>query len=363
MGFFGVAPEPGHGTFDAIECHVNLWVLGLLFWRTEFLYDVGLHIRAQAEGPLSGLQMAVPFGTTPDSLEDLRNQVRDPRNSALLFGKQANFTATTIDYGAGALELLHVPRAGATRDSAASQRDFSLWRLNIEPTLQPGRSAYIRVRFRITDTGRVWTWKRSLLARNGALLDVRVADAREAWNMPDGQALAGRLVAIERVRFFVIAPWQWQLRSTSPAVHYIRMVEGRAWERYLDRTTSLFAPAKLVIYQWRRDGGASVDAPFRIFADLSDEFGLARFGNYLRTAAITALLLVMVWLLQNNIRNFAPAVVAGLRAWWRPIGVTAILGALLWLLKNFWPIANAGRWIGERVRSGERRLFHMLRKS
>lgn len=363
MGFFGVAPEPGRGTFDAIECHINLWVLGLLCWRTEFLFDVGLHLRAHPDAPLSGLQMALPFGTRSDSAEDLRSQVRDPHNAALLFSKPAMFTANAIDYGVGPLQLLHVPRAGATLDSAASQKDFSLWRLTVEPALQPSQSAYIRVRFRVTNKGRVWKWKRSLFARNGALLDLRVADAREVWNLPDGQALAARLIPIERLRLFVIAPWQWQLRSTSPPVHYVRMLEGRAWERYLDRTTSLSAAPKLVIYQWRRDGAASVDSPFRVFADLSDEFGLARYGNHVRTAATATLLVLMVVLLQDDIPTFGAATLAALRTSWRPIGITALVAALLWLLSNFRPIADVGHWLRQWVRAGERKLYHALRKS
>src|SRR5262249_29799049 len=154
--------------------------------------------------------------TYPDGLHDLSDRVRDQRDSGLLFGKPITLTATTIDYGQGQLQLLQALSAGTSRDEAASQKDFSLWHLVFEPPLPPGSSGYLRVRLRMARPGRVWSWKRSLFARNGALLDIRVADAREAWNVKDGHAIAGRLVPIEKLRLFLITAWQWQLRSTSP---------------------------------------------------------------------------------------------------------------------------------------------------
>jgi hypothetical protein len=359
MGFFGVAPEPNRGTFAAIECHVNLWVLGLLFWRTDFVFDVGLQLRATGDDPVSAIKLAIPFGTVSDSLEDLSDRVRDLRNSGLLFGKPVQLTPTTIDYGAGVLDLLRVLRTSARRDDTASQKDFSVWHLTIEPTLLPGRSAYLRVRFHIANAGRAWIWKRSLLARNGALVDLRVADAREAWNVPDGQALAARLIGIERIRLFVIASWQWQLRSTSPPVHYIRMLEGRAWERYLDRATSLFAAPKLVIYQWRRDNGAALESPFRVFADLSDEFGLVRFGNHIRTAIVTIVLLVSISVWQPGIGAVAGKAID----LWRPLSLTASGALILWLVRNSRPVAKALSLLRKGFLATERRLYHPRRAS
>jgi hypothetical protein len=363
MGFFGVAPDAGHGTFRVIECHLNLWTLDLLCWRTEFFLDVGLQLEAVG-GPVTGFQMAIPFGTSADSLQDLGDRVRDQRDSSLLFGKPVTLTATTIDYGQGPFQLLQALAAGTNRDERASQKDFSLWHVASEPALQAGSSGYLRVRLRITHPGRVWMWKRSLVARNGALFDIRVADAREAWNVTDGHAIASRLVAIERLRLFLITAWQWQLRSTSPPVHYIRMVEGRAWEKYLDRTTSLFASPKLVIYQWRSGEGAfvTVDLPFRVFADLSDEYGLVRIGNHVRVALLTTATLAAVWFGQANLLGWSRTIRNLVTTYYaRILGLTAV-GVILWLRQYVPPVARGVTWLAQKARAAERSVYRMRRR-
>jgi hypothetical protein len=364
MGFFGIAPDAGRGTFRVVECHLNLWTLGLLFWRTEFFLDVGLRLEATDGAPVTGFQVAVPFGTRADSLQDLSDRVRDQRDSGLLFGKPVSLTATTVDYGQGPLQLLQALGATTSREDAASQKDFSLWHVAFEPALQPGSAGYLRVRLRIAHPGRVWTWKRSLLARNGALFDIRVADAREAWNVKDGHAIAGRLVPIHKLRLFLIAPWQWQLRATSPPVHYIRMVEGRAWEKYLDRTTSLFAAPKLVIYQWRNtdDAPVTVDLPFRVFADLSDEYGLARIGNHIRVAVLTAAMLAIVWFGQGAILASSRAIGELAAEYYKQLLGLTVIGLILSLLKNVPLVARTLSGIAKTARAAERGLYRMRRR-
>jgi hypothetical protein len=118
--------------------------------------------------------------------------------------------------------------------------------------------------------------KRFLVSRYSALIDVRFADVREAWNVTGLDALKSRIVPMENVNFFVVAPARYHLTATSPAVHYIRILEGRSWEDYLERKTTILGTEKLSIYQWRNQLKPITTAdPFRVFLDIDQELGFA----------------------------------------------------------------------------------------
>jgi hypothetical protein len=179
-----------------------------------------------------------------------------------------------------------------------SGQDYSYWSLKLSNSISKDPDSYIRVRFRIRNAGRTWTWKKSGLAKNGALIDLRVADLRETTFEECWMAFRDKIISIGKLNIFVIAPTWLQLRAISPPYHYMRLFEGRIWEKYLRRAVDLRRREKLVIYQWRNNSKAvNASNPFHVFLDLSQEFGLFRLGNHLRTAFLVSIFLTILTLL------------------------------------------------------------------
>jgi hypothetical protein len=298
MGFFAIlrqgADEPD--SFAVNECHVNLWALkGIL--RRDFYWDVGLRIRA-VNGDFHTFQLAIPSGVPFDGLTDLSETLLTPRIAEMIFGRpiETYGQKRQINYdGKGPILLSYVPSAEAALDSARSGSDFTLWTLKLANAIHAGTETYIRLRFAVDSIGRVWSWKRFGLSRYGSLVDVRFSDVREAWNVKDGDSLQQRIVPIEKLNFFVVAPSSFHLVETSPPVHYIRILEGRAWEKYLRRRVSLFGKEKLSIYQWRNPKGCPVTtvSPLRVYLDLSAQLSAFSLPNLL--IATIGLLLLSGW--------------------------------------------------------------------
>ncbi|MDE3137316.1 MAG: hypothetical protein KGL59_12125, partial [Acidobacteriota bacterium] len=134
----------------------------------------------------------------------------------------------------------------------------------------PNKELYVRVRFRLSNVSRIWRWKRFFFGAYGALMDVKLCDVREAWNVKDGPELKSWILPIGTLNFFVVAPSSFHVLATSPCLQYTRILEGRPWERYLRERTSLWGDKKLSIYQWMRDG-ISADTPMRIYLDLGTD--------------------------------------------------------------------------------------------
>ena len=78
--------------------------------------------------------------------------------------------------------------------------------------------------------GRLWTRRRTGLFSKGALIDVRVSDVRETWNVKDGPALKTRIVPLSQLYVFLILPSGLKHQFSSPAFRHVRILEGAAWE-------------------------------------------------------------------------------------------------------------------------------------
>ena len=87
----------------------------------------------------------------------------------------------------------------------------------------------------------------------------------------------------------------------------MRLFEGRVWEKYLNRAVDRRRKEKLIIYQWRNKPGVPVSPadPFHAFIDLSQEFGLFRIGNHLRTAFLVVLFVSILATLRLSYPSYA----------------------------------------------------------
>ena len=158
---------------------------------------------------------------------------------------------------------------------ALSGKDFTLWNIELSNKVEADEEVYVRIRFEVDNKGRTWIWKRWLLGAYGAIVDMRVSEVREAVGVPQWDGLKDRIVPIDTLNLFVIAPSTLQVAAINPTPRYIRMLEGKAWVPYIGRAPDLFRTGKLIVYYWRhrsedQDGRKiTPESPFRVFMDLN----------------------------------------------------------------------------------------------
>lgn len=329
MGFFAVIRHPEGEGFLVEQCHLNFWALaGILGHR--FLWDVGLLLRAPDSEDLNRLQVALPVGTAKSAFRDLSDILLDPKVLSLVFGREVEIRkGGTIDYGEGRVPVVSVPQAGCTYESEWSGRHHSLWTVQLDPPLAAKSQGYVRFRFKVASAGGLWTWKRSFLGRNGARFDLRVSDVREAWDVGEANALLRRILPIEKLFCFVIAPASLRPVNCHPQPQYFRLLEGRPWERYLERTTGLFRPRKLLICEWRGES-ISPHSRFQGFLDLNRDFPLQTVRVVLGLAVLGTLAAGAAVRLSPGIdfTELGEAVVSAAGASWKLLAGLGVLGLL-----------------------------------
>ena len=310
-----------------------------------FFCDVGLRLKNKKQQALTKLRMALPFGTDKESLHDLHDIMLDQSAAMLIFGKPVMIDGSAIDSGQGRVLVAKVSNNEAKLHTELSnlQKGYSLWTINVSPALKKDEECYTRVRFELRSLGRVWVWKRSGLSKTGALVDIRVADVRQSVSV--WRELEDQIVPIQGINVFVISPASLQFRSTSPPFHYMRILEGRVWEPYLGRASDLMRRGKLVIFQWRNnpnvDPKIDPTCPFRVFLDLSREFGLLPLSNHLLVAAMVLLGLFIAYSVRDHAKELMAMGVVILERFGLHFTVLAAFGFVFWLIKNFGPIQKA----------------------
>jgi len=379
MGSFAIIQESKE-SLQIHNCQLNLWSLSGLFGRRIFLWDVGLVLEASEDGEdkkVSKIGLLLPFRTESDAFKDLSKEILDPSTAQLLFGKSINITQATktIEYAATSNKppLRIVPIMNASldvefeKDKHLRRANLSLWILKFAAKITNGQRSYIRVRFRMQTLGRTWTW---MQGRKGALVDIRVADIREIVIPTDGgarlEAYAERFVPISSLRAFVIVPGYLQFRATSPELHYMRLFEGRVWEKYLgERAVNLSRSEKLMIYQWRQDSLIDTKAnktdPFRAFLVLTTDSRFLSIVNHLVIAILVLVGIVLVLHPELAINGYRSVADFTNRFRYAIGGVTA-LGVLTWFLKNFEPLRKGFRRSRKFFRDFEDWIFRLRAK-
>lgn len=367
MSFFAIIHDAASSPFEVTTCHINLWSLRRLSGRALFFYDVGLRVKASTDVALSSFQVALPFGTGAGKAWDLRGKLTNHRTVELIFSRKAEIaddgtalrvTLTGADTG-GTADMLTILASRIERNERhdsrrRERREFSMWTVTPARPIQPGEDAYLRLRFQVMSSGRMWSWDRAGFgSRVGSLFDLRVADPREALTVTDITQWRHRIVPINSLYVFLIVSSKFVLRVTHPEPYYIRQIEGQAWEQYLGRRTSLWGQAKMSIYEWRKtDEVIGLAQPFRIFIQLGKERHLFPIYSYLITA-VTVLAFFFLLTnslhpspLLNDIMNWIGAAIRFVRRYILPLILASLGSVVLYVLQTAPPI----KWIYDRVK-------------
>jgi hypothetical protein len=292
MAYFAIIRDRDD-SFNVVQCHINIWCLGGIFGHSNFVWDVGLRLRGTTETKIKKIYLALPIGTDRSGLEDLHDRLLDQHTAELVFGNPVKIDGDEITYDEHPVTLARVDTCNRIEDKCGS--DYSFWEVGIGPPLVPQKDLYIRMRLRIAHCGNTWVWKRSLGRKNGALVDLRVSDVREAVAVGTWASFKDRIVPIEKLNLLVIAPDFLQMRAVSPSLRYMRLLESRAWENYLGQSPNVLGRRRLIIYHWRspKDEPVDVKKPFLAFLDLSRDYGFVRPANHV-TAAVFILAIAAI---------------------------------------------------------------------
>jgi hypothetical protein len=358
MGYFAIVRVPKDPTgFEVVACHLNVWSLSASFKRRVFFWDVGIRLRA-GEKEITNLSLALPVRVhdkEANGIEDLHDLIVNPKAAELIFNRPVTVNGSIITYPSSTVvdgktvateTQLKASRIiiGETKlDENLSGRDFSFWTISLASPVKRGEpDTYIRIRFLVRDVGRIWTWKKSSFVKNGALVDIRVSDIRGSFvEKVDWSTFQDRIIPIPQLSLFVIAPSWLQLRAVSPDYHYLRLFEGRVWEKYLRRRVDLKRREKLIIYQWRNSKPVDTNNSFHIMCDLSKESGLLSIRNHLLTAVLVLFLLLLTNLLvlsYPSYVNYVEPPIGWIQDKVTNIAVASVLGSLvlvLWALYRF----------------------------
>src|SRR5579871_396565 len=338
MAYFAVVRDRDNKAFDVPVCHLNLWVLPSLIGH-RFQFDVGIRIRANEDG-LTSFLLALPFTVAKEGVEDLHDLLLNTETAQLIFGEPVVVNGATVSYGT--IKDLKIGRIFAQKCTEVSQwssrsKQCSVWKIDLASVLSRGDEQYVRLRFPVEGLGRRWMRKRAFLANNGAVMDFRVSDIREAQEAMDWASLQDRIVGIEALYAFVITPVSLQLRSASPDLRYMRLLEGDAWERYIRRRTGLIRSRQLLIFYWKATD-VSVEKPFRGFLDLSREFGVSSWANHLHTGVVAVLSFIVAIYLREGYAAVDPQIMkTWLVRFGYPAGGITFLSAVLWVFRQTKP--------------------------
>jgi len=260
MSFFAVAhTEEKPSSFEVLRCHANLFVLKRWWGIPDFWWDVGLLLKPSSDGQNSPttIELALPFETNDAAFSDLRSCVLDQSTAAQIFGENVmvqGAEVTVPSYGEPFIAA-NVTPDHAVRIAKSCDKDHSLWRITF--SLSGTRRTYIRVRFKMLGTGKLWQWKPNYFVREGALFELRMADVRgaatEQW-----ECLHHRLAPIPYLNAFVVAPVDFGLVAAHPPIKYVRLIESVRWEKYIGRKLR----QRLAVYHWKREGQIDADNPF-----------------------------------------------------------------------------------------------------
>lgn len=330
--------------FIVRSCHLNLWCLRGLLLRRVFYWDVGLRIQAGGK-PVQELEVLLPFGTDKKSLSDITDAFADSRTVRIVFGKRGDVGGGGLVLDNELVERLALELSNSRLNKDDSEVKYSRWLLRFASPLEPGTQGYVRARFEIRDRARMWEWKRPLLFRNGAQVDIRVCDFRELVAAKNWLNHERRIVDLQELNVFVVMPATYQLRAASPGPRYTRLLESDAWGAYIGRATSIAGRKRLLTYAWRNKDGQPVNANarFRAFLEVAKDPGWDTLPNLVAGALMTALVFWALFELRLRLEWPKWLTVAVILA-----AITTIGGFIVGAFPVLAPVAN---WFRRRARS------------
>ncbi|SKK41147.1 Uncharacterised protein [Mycobacteroides abscessus subsp. bolletii] len=281
MGYFAVLKPADAGeseAFDIKRCHINMWVLPSFIPGRRLLYfDLGLEVLSLGEKPVKAVEVLLPFtveeGFKGDQFrccEDLYDALLHDETAELIFGEPVAVSGPpqdrtlTLDSG----DVLHPRHIDADRVTAAPDQPprSSCYSVPLAVAVLPGRSAYVRFRFRVFANRPLLTGKSPF---GGVILDFRIADVRESRTRSSEVDIRQRIMPIDKVNFFAMLPVQYQLLTASPTPRNMRVLETHAWGKYLEGVAYRDTSKPQLVYYWRSEADCQVssDNPFRVFAN------------------------------------------------------------------------------------------------
>jgi hypothetical protein len=394
VGTLALIRAPVDGDVRYLECHVNFWSLAGLMLRRIYLLDIGLAFTPAGNQPVKKLGLLLPFRADQSSFTDLYELLTaNQETAALVFGTRVDVSKDkfVIHEPAGDKEWVPVVARGVSdpRSDAKGWRkeNLSVWWLELDQAIRIGQTAYVRVRFTVSNPARTWIWGR---AKRSALIDLRFGEVRETVTSGNEakaeiERLSRDFVGVEKLNVLVIAPSWLQPRAWTPQLRYMRLFEGRVWEPYLDRAVDLGRTDNLMIYHWRHTAADDPQAtpvpdavtpahprtgrrrrpapnpeiqPFRAFLLLSKETRLAPVGNHLLTAVLAGAAVLAVI-------NWSQSVDAATRLWssyWGWLAAAVSISAASILLRLIGPFRSFLSHLPRAFRGFEKSVFRARSK-
>jgi hypothetical protein len=348
MGFLGIVQDPFGPAFKVPELHVNLWVLPGLLGRHVVFLDVGMHLQASEEAPLTDVTLLIP-GRTVNQVTDLGNALTHPHVAQLIFGervdvrggdlhfKKVDVRGGDVRFSEGeAIPIWHISMAGTRKDDARSGATFSRWNVQFANPLRD--KAYLRLRFQIHPRCHMLLIRGFGMLASRILVDFRVSDLRMSAVVPDGAIYQQALLPIGKLYCYIVLPTRFDTPGDSPSVRYIRIFEGTVWEPYLGRATYLLRPGKLTVYCWLHDDTVTINRPFRAFIDVKRDTRVLALYDLLQmalTVLCTILIINPSLILHSQVFGRAGQLLSTFGTLHLTLSISSIFGAIL-AVRGIW---------------------------
>jgi len=276
-----------------------------------------------------------------------------------VWGSQTGHSNIKLEEAGDTYCVAEVSECELKRDKSDS--NFSVWKvepaINVNGTPYP---VYMRLRFPVRSLGRLWKW-RKMMDRHGAVVDLRVNDLRGSFDVPEGQDYSDKIIQIEQLNCFVIAPIYFPIQKVNPGLKYMRLIEGRRWESYLGRATDLLRKGKLQIV-FMRDAHVGTDNEFRGTVSLGSKSNTS-WLTWLFATVLFALLLFLFSSPDHISNTFASDLLNTLgesASWvWRTLAGIISIPIVFKLIKQVWGYDSIKK-LSIAFRKSEHRLFRFF---
>jgi hypothetical protein len=283
------------GDFAVDNAAIGIWNLQGVLGSQKLIIDLLLTITPSS--PVSSFGLILPFDLSEDG-KDFEDQVEflDTAKSATIpFWFKSTIGASATPISTSISDIVVSDRSRVAPPFARKSSVWSKANINLASAQQAGRSFSVFLRFYTGTQSSFVLWKRSFLGINGMLLDLKFGDRRQIQAVQPESAMIAAIV-----RAYL------QPHFTSPSPVEASIVENGTWTEFLGREADLRGEAALVCY-WNE---SSEPSDQRLYLDLSREFGLLPFGNFIRMFWVAlAAWLVAYSIASHSWRGWGPAVV------------------------------------------------------
>eukprot|EP01093_Parvamoeba_rugata_P006000 TRINITY_DN1913_c0_g2_i4.p1 TRINITY_DN1913_c0_g2~~TRINITY_DN1913_c0_g2_i4.p1 ORF type:complete len:343 (+),score=8.07 TRINITY_DN1913_c0_g2_i4:299-1327(+) len=298
--------------FEVETLHFNLWIIPQKFRHVIFrrhtgrslvslfiprffrnYIDIGLRIKVVPGGELSHIEMHLPAVNEKEDLSfhDLSEVVLNDRINDLLFGRKVNVDVDNgvIEYSRDGVKIIDKV-IGVS--NIVNLKNNGRYRIDFEKPLQASFDKefyYVRFRYECRNSDEILNEKGWGFAKLGFVVDLRLNDIRETVEFNEINQ-SHNMKDVKEFNAFIIHPTNFMRSAQSPSVHYSRILEPNAWRPYLESCKPYSDARKYVINQWKTQGVVTSSSPYRMFAQLQNEFGLHVFIMYFLGGVFVSLL-------------------------------------------------------------------------